>query len=74
MALKAKNLPECRKCGSPVLAHTVCGNCGYYGGREVVNVLAKLDKKEKKMKEKELAAQEKAREHEHHEHEHKHES
>lgn len=68
MALKAKNLPDCAKCGSPVLPHTVCGNCGYYGGREVVNVLAKMDKKEKKIKQKELAAQEKA-----HEYEHKHE-
>lgn len=66
MALKAKNLPACRKCGSSVLPHSVCGNCGYYGGREVVNVLAKLDKKEKKLKEKELASQEK--EHEGHTH------
>ena len=32
----------------------LCQNCGYYGGRQVIDVLAKLDKKERKKKEKEL--------------------
>jgi len=32
----------------------MCKNCGYYAGRQVVDVLAKLDKKERKKKEKEL--------------------
>jgi len=36
----------------------VCKNCGYYGGRQVIDVLAKLDKKERKKKEKELHAHE----------------
>ena len=32
----------------------VCKNCGYYAGRQVVDVLAKLGKKERKKKEKEM--------------------
>jgi len=47
-------LNYCPKCKKPVLSHTVCKNCGYYKGKEVINVLAKLTKKEKKEKEKEI--------------------
>ena len=49
-------LTSCPKCGKPVLAHTVCQNCGYYKGTEVIDVLKKLTKKEKKKKEKEIAS------------------
>lgn len=59
LSLKKKNLSSCPKCGEPILSHRYCANCGYYKDKEVVNVLAKLEKKEKKQKEKELAAQEK---------------
>jgi len=38
--------------------HTACLNCGTYKGREVIDVLKKLTKKERKQKEKELKAQE----------------
>lgn len=51
-------LALCSKCGKPVLSHTVCSNCGYYKGVEVIDVLKKLTKKEKKQKEKEIAAKE----------------
>jgi len=37
-----------------VLPHTVCENCGTYRDRMVIDVLAKLGKKEKKKKEKTL--------------------
>ncbi len=47
----------CPKCGKPVLAHTACKECGFYRGKEVLNVLEKLDKKERKAKEKEMAEQ-----------------
>ena len=45
-------------CGKEVLPHTVCSFCGYYKGREVIDVLGKLDKKEKKQREKEIKAKE----------------
>lgn len=48
----------CPKCGKAVLPHTVCHNCGYYKGVEIIDVLKKLNKKEKKLKEKEMAQKE----------------
>jgi len=56
--LKAPFLAKCPKCAKPVLPHTACPNCGYYKGREVINVLEKLDRKERKKREKEMAAKE----------------
>ena len=49
---------KCPKCGKPILPHTVCLYCGYYKGREAIDVLKKMTKKEKKAREKELAAKE----------------
>lgn len=46
-------IASCPKCRKPILPHTVCGSCGYYRGREVIDVLAKLTKKERKRREKE---------------------
>lgn len=37
-ALKARNLTTCTNCGSMRLPHTVCPECGYYKGREVIEV------------------------------------
>jgi large subunit ribosomal protein L32 len=54
MALKPLNLVSCLKCNSLILPHSMCPNCGYYKGRQVVDVLAKLDKKERKKREKML--------------------
>lgn len=53
-ALKAAWFAVCGHCGRETVPHLVCKNCGYYGSRQVVDVLAKLDKKERKKKEKEL--------------------
>lgn len=58
-ALKEKHFSICSKCGESVLSHRLCGNCGTYAGREVIDVLAKLTKKERKKKEKEMVDQEK---------------
>lgn len=57
--IKPAVLSLCPKCKSKVLSHTVCKNCGYYKGQEVINVLAKLTKKEKKQKEKQIKEAEK---------------
>lgn len=57
--LQAPSLSKCSKCGKPTKQHRVCFNCGYYKGKEVVNVLAKLEKKEKKKKQEELKQAEK---------------
>jgi len=58
--LKSPKLVACKKCGKPVLPHILCSNCGTYRGREVIDVLAKLDRKQRKQRQKELAAQEAA--------------
>jgi len=58
-ALKLLVLAVCAKCGQPVLPHKACPNCGTFKGKEVIDVLKKLDKRDRKKREKELAAQEK---------------
>jgi large subunit ribosomal protein L32 len=57
--LKKPNLTKCSKCGHSVLPHTVCRNCGYYKGREVIDVLKELTKKERKEREREMKTKEK---------------
>jgi large subunit ribosomal protein L32 len=57
--LRKPVLISCPKCGKSIPSHTVCPNCGYYKGREVINVLEKLEKKERKTREKEIKAKEK---------------
>jgi len=49
-ALNAPRLSKCSKCSEMHLRHRMCGNCGTYKGKEIVDVLAKVMKKEKKMK------------------------
>jgi large subunit ribosomal protein L32 len=55
--LKKPSISICSKCGKNVIPHALCSNCGYYKGKEVVNVFKKLDKREKKMKQKEIESQ-----------------
>ena len=48
LALKIAHLARCSHCGAPVMPHVICGHCGYYKGKEVLNTLLKLEKKVKK--------------------------
>lgn len=43
--LTAANLVACGNCGTMILPHVVCPNCGFYRTREVIEV-----KKEEKKK------------------------
>jgi large subunit ribosomal protein L32 len=45
-ALKAQNLVKCAKCDSFKKQHTVCGTCGDYNGRTVIDKTPKTAKKE----------------------------
>ncbi|RPJ86911.1 MAG: 50S ribosomal protein L32 [Acidobacteria bacterium] len=36
--LTARSLSNCSHCGTPVLPHRVCPNCGHYKGRQVIEV------------------------------------
>lgn len=48
LALTAAQFVVCAHCGAAALPHAICSQCGYYKGREVLNTLAKLEKKAKK--------------------------
>ena len=54
-ALKKQAIFLCPKCKAEILPHTLCENCGTYSGKELIDVMAKLTKKERKKKEKEMA-------------------
>jgi large subunit ribosomal protein L32 len=41
----------CKNCGKSVKGHSVCKHCGFYKGKEIVNVNAKKERREKKAKE-----------------------
>jgi large subunit ribosomal protein L32 len=58
IALRPLNLVACVNCAAAILPHRICRNCGHYKGSQVIDVLAKLDKKERKKREKILKQQE----------------
>ena len=54
LALRERSLSVCPKCKQAILPYNICQNCGYYKDNKVIDVLARLEKKEKRQKEKEL--------------------
>jgi len=52
-ALKKQNLTACPKCGKPLKPHTVCGFCGTYKNKKVLDIKSKKIKKTPKEKKQE---------------------
>jgi large subunit ribosomal protein L32 len=50
-ALKPRLLGKCPRCGQALPPHVACPNCGTYQGRDVLDVLKKVNKQERKRKE-----------------------
>ena len=46
-ALKGQRFSKCTKCGADHLRHRACLACGTYKGKEMIDVLAKVNKKTK---------------------------
>jgi large subunit ribosomal protein L32 len=44
-ALTAVDLTLCSNCGQPTPKHMVCKNCGFFKGRMIIDMAAKIDKK-----------------------------
>ncbi|MBT3282967.1 50S ribosomal protein L32 [bacterium] len=59
-ALKEPRLSSCPDCKSPTKRHTMCASCGRYRGRVVVDMAAKIEKKQEKAKAKAKARGEEA--------------
>ncbi len=57
LSLKKVTLSKCKRCGNSIMPHQTCKNCGTYKGRQIIDVMAKLSKREKKEKAKELEQQ-----------------
>jgi large subunit ribosomal protein L32 len=45
LALQAQTLVECPQCHKAKRPHTVCSECGYYNGVQVITPKTKKDKK-----------------------------
>jgi large subunit ribosomal protein L32 len=44
-SLTTANIVQCSNCGEMRLPHTVCPNCGFYQGREVLHIEKEAKKK-----------------------------
>jgi large subunit ribosomal protein L32 len=43
LAISAPRLEECSHCHEPKLPHRACPNCGYYNGRQAIEVKRPAD-------------------------------
>lgn len=53
LAVKPKSLAICSQCKKPLIPHRVCANCGYYNGKDVLEIEKKQKEKEARKKEQE---------------------
>lgn len=58
-ALAQLHLTACPKCKKQILPHRVCPFCGFYRGRDILQIDIKADRKKKKAKKKEDRAKNK---------------
>lgn len=56
-ALTAPAIVGCQ-CGTIQRRHVVCGNCGKYRGRQVINIVARAEAKQERLKRKAAAMRE----------------
>lgn len=49
-ALKVPRLSNCVDCGTLHLRHRVCETCGKYKGKQIIDVMAKIEKKNARVK------------------------
>ncbi len=56
--IKEARLSTCGNCGALHIRHRMCGECGFYRGRMVIDILAKKQAKLKKMEERNASMQE----------------
>lgn len=49
--IKPKATALCKNCNKSILPHIVCNFCGFYKGKEVINVFKRAKKRDKKKKE-----------------------
>lgn len=49
-ALTAPRLSDCKDCGALHVRHKMCDICGKYKGKQIVDVMAKVEKKNERMK------------------------
>ena len=55
-ALTKVRFVACDHCKAPKRGHTVCAECGFYRGIQVINIAARTEKKQKKEKAKKAEA------------------
>jgi large subunit ribosomal protein L32 len=39
--ITAPNLKKCAQCGEAIVSHQVCSSCGFYKGRQVIQIKVK---------------------------------
>ncbi|MBI3306100.1 50S ribosomal protein L32 [Candidatus Nomurabacteria bacterium] len=49
-ALDSTSFSKCENCKGLKRRHTVCASCGFYRGKKVVDLVKKMEKKQKKEK------------------------
>jgi len=47
-ALKTQNLVKCTNCEAFKLRHRVCMKCGFYRGAQVIDIVARVEKRQAK--------------------------